>query len=179
MKIKQSFSLFISTFLFVGFLFLALAERGNAGFMPLPPCPCDTEELSNGLSGNEIVEIVCPGGNLGDDSSISDRPEEVRIALEVPPSSDYETSPGGPGESSCVINSDGVEPVNLDITDEQFELCRQRLLIGCGFGPPPPTLIPSITSVPTLSGWGFLSLAVVLALVGLGAILAKRKKASA
>ena len=43
----------------------------------------------------------------------------------------------------------------------------------------PPMMEPIVASVPTLSEWGFISLVVVLALVGVGAILAKRKKASA
>ena len=43
----------------------------------------------------------------------------------------------------------------------------------------PPTLAPIPTDVPTLSGWGFISLAVVLGVLGLGAFLVRRKKASA
>lgn len=47
----------------------------------------------------------------------------------------------------------------------------------------PPTIVPSLEpimrSVPTLSFWGFMSLAVVLGFVAVGVILAKRNKASA
>jgi len=43
----------------------------------------------------------------------------------------------------------------------------------------PPMLEPIVASVPTLSEWGLISLVVVLALVGIGAILTRRKKASA
>lgn len=43
----------------------------------------------------------------------------------------------------------------------------------------PPTLSPAVADVPTLSGWGFLSLAVVLGLVGIWAFLSRRNKASA
>ncbi len=156
---KNSISIYAACFLIVGFFYIALAENGNAGIAPLPPCPCDTEVLSDGTSGNDIVEQVCPGGNLGENSVFQDSPEELRIALEIDPNSDYEVS----DNPSCTINTNGAEPVSLDLTDEEFELCRERLTIGCGFGPPPPA--PS-RNVPTLSEWGLIAMAGLLGIVG-------------
>src|SRR3990167_11367096 len=31
-------------------------------------CPCDTLELSDGTTGNDIIELLCPGGELGEDT---------------------------------------------------------------------------------------------------------------
>jgi|GEM_PF-3971583 len=31
-------------------------------------CPCDTLELSDGSTGNDIIEMLCPGGELGEDT---------------------------------------------------------------------------------------------------------------
>ena len=42
----------------------------------------------------------------------------------------------------------------------------------------PPTIMPDVTNVPTVSGYGLLSLAVVLGLIGVGAFLLRRKKAT-
>ncbi|HKQ33446.1 MAG TPA: hypothetical protein VJV40_09575, partial [Thermodesulfobacteriota bacterium] len=33
------------------------------------PCPCDTLELSDGTTGNDIIELLCPGGELGEGTS--------------------------------------------------------------------------------------------------------------
>ena len=34
-----------------------------------PPCPCDAVALPSGLTGNDIVDSLCPGGTLGPDSA--------------------------------------------------------------------------------------------------------------
>jgi len=44
---------------------------------------------------------------------------------------------------------------------------------------PEPTPEPVVSPIPTFNQWGFISLAVVLALVGLGAILVRRRKVRA
>ncbi len=43
MMIKNRFSLFLATFLIVGFFFLALPEKGYSGVMPLGCCQLDGE----------------------------------------------------------------------------------------------------------------------------------------
>jgi len=45
-----------------------------------------------------------------------------------------------------------------------------------GVSPPPATLGPVASSIPTLSGWGLLSLAVVLGILGIGAFLVMRRR---
>ncbi|MGE3523779.1 MAG: hypothetical protein AB7I96_13020, partial [Candidatus Dadabacteria bacterium] len=61
-------------------LFLPLAVLFSSAYAHAQ-CPCDSLELSNGLTGNEIVEIVCPGGALGEGSEVFRSIEGVAITL--------------------------------------------------------------------------------------------------
>ncbi|MGH7808598.1 MAG: IPTL-CTERM sorting domain-containing protein [Thermodesulfobacteriota bacterium] len=122
--------------------------------------------MSNGLTGNEIVEIVCPGGNLGDDSSSFVDSNDVAVSLENFPHTDYVVEENNVGDKDCVINTDGVEPVTLQITDQEYNSCRERLITGCDL---------HIRNIPTLSEWGLIAMAGVFGIIGLFAI--RRMKA--
>jgi hypothetical protein len=132
-------------------------------------CPCDTETLSNGLSGNEIVEILCPGGNLGEDTNAGIEPGLVIISLDGPPSTTYLTTENNLGDKFCEINTDGVLPETLQITDEEYLLCSISLIERCG--------LSTATNIPTLSEWGLIAMAGVLAIIG--AVALRRKKSAA
>lgn len=134
----------------------------------IPDCPCDTAELPNGLTGNEIVEIVCPGGSLGDDSASFVTPELVNVFLDIPPSTTYFTRETNVGDNICEINTDGVLPTTLQITDQEYRDCRERLIEGCSL---------DVRDIPALSEWGLIAMAGVLGMVGLYAIC--RRKAAA
>ena len=132
-------------------------------------CPCDTLELSNGLTGNEIVEILCPGGNLGGDTGAGIEPGLVIIFLDGPPNTTYLTRENNVGDKSCEINTDGVFPETLEITDEQFLLCSVSLIERCG--------LQNVRNIPTLSEWGLIAMTGLLAVIG--AVALRRRKAAA
>lgn len=132
-------------------------------------CPCDTLELSNGLTGNEIVEIVCPGGTLGEESEVFRSIEGIAITLIDFPHSDYVVDTNNFGLRFCEINSDGVFPETLQITDEQYLLCSVSLIERCG--------LSTTTNIPTLSEWGLIAMTGVLVIAG--AIALRRRRAAA
>lgn len=132
-------------------------------------CPCDSLELSNGLTGNEIVEIVCPGGALGEGSEVFRSIEGVAITLSDFPHSDYIVDTNNVGDRSCEINSDGVLPETLQITDEQFLRCTISLVERCS--------LQSTENIPTLSEWGLIAMTGLLAAIG--AVALRRKKSAA
>lgn len=132
-------------------------------------CPCDSLELSNGLTGNEIVEIVCPGGELGEGSEVFRSLEDIVISLSDFPHSDYAVETNNVGDRSCTINSDGVLSETLQITDEQFLRCSISLIERCG--------LQSTENIPTLSEWGLIAMTGLLAMIGVVAL--RRKKSAA
>ena len=132
-------------------------------------CPCDTLELSNGLSGNEIIEILCPGGHLGDDTGVAIDLGYINVFLENPPSTTYLTRVNNVGESYCEINTDGVLSESLQITDDQFLLCSSSLIERCG--------VQNVRNIPTLSEWGLIAMTGLLAMIG--AVALRRKKSAA
>lgn len=152
------------------FLLLAVLFLSNYAFAQIPPCPCDTETLSNGLTGNDIVELVCPGGVLGDDSDSEVEKDSVGVSIVPAPHGSYFAQETSDGDKFCFLNMDGALFFMLQITDEEYELCRQRLIEGCG-------LAPLNVNVPTLSEWGLLALAGILGIVGFMVI--RRRKVSA
>jgi hypothetical protein len=150
------------------FLLLAVLFISDYALAQIPACPCDTAELPNGLSGNEIVDIVCPGGSLGDDSVFFVTPDLVNVTLDVPPHTQYFTAENNVGEKRCEINTDGPEPVALDLNDQEYRNCRERLIQGCSL---------EVRDIPALSVWGLIAFAGVLGMIGLYAV--RRRKAAA
>ena len=132
-------------------------------------CPCDTLELSNGLSGNEIIEALCPGGNLGDDTGVATDLGLINVFLQNPPSTTYLTRVNNVGDTYCEINTDGVLPETLEITDDQFLTCSVSLFERCG--------LQNVSNIPTLSEWGLIAMTGVLVIAG--AVALRRKKSTA
>lgn len=132
-------------------------------------CPCDTLELSNGLSGNEIVEILCPGGTLGDDTGVATDLGLINVFLENPPRTTYLTRVSNVGDTYCEINTDGVPPETLEITGDQFLTCSVSLIERCG--------LQNVRNIPTLSEWGLIAMTGVLVIAG--AVALRRRKAAA
>ena len=52
--------------IFILFMLTALISTGYAVAQKV--CPCDDTVLENGLTGDDIFEVVCPGGTLGSES---------------------------------------------------------------------------------------------------------------
>ena len=78
MKFKNQISLFVATFLIIGFFFLALPEKGYSGVVPMGGCcitdlgcidiisdeihlPCITTEVLGGSCTAEGLEGLCLG----------------------------------------------------------------------------------------------------------------------
>ena len=132
------------------------------------PCPCDTAELSNGLTGNDIVALLCPGGTIGEGNVWSVNPGVVAINGDVGNGSDaaYDVFTD---LMSCRL-TDFVNPaVFVSLTDQQVEACRARLIAGCRL---------LINPIPTLSEWGMIAMAGVLGVIGF-IVAARRRKALA
>jgi len=139
-------------------------------------CPCDDAKLPDGNSGDQIVEIICPGGTLAEGNVSVVDPDEVLIRR---PGSDENleltyTVFIDNGINVCAIFEEGVGVQDIELTDEEFVNCRRRLILGCnlnGLGS------GSIGSIPTLSEWGMIAMAGVLGIIGLYAAAQRRKAA--
>jgi len=163
---KYSYPLILLTLLFAAPYAFAQAS-----------CPCDTEELPNGNSGGEIVEIICPGGALAEGNTSVVNSDEVLIQrpggdqnLEL----DYTVFIDN-GINVCAIFEESVGSQDIELTDEEYVNCRRRLILGCnlnGLGN------GSMSNIPTLSEWGMIAMAGVLGIIGLYAA-ARRRKAAA
>ena len=133
-----------------------------------PLCPCDISTLQNGLSGSDIIDLLCPGGSLSSDSEFFLSPTGVVISLSGPPNTDYEVEEINEGEFFCSIDTDGEEPVTLQLIPEDYFSCRQQLIDRCNL---------LARNIPTLSEWGLIAAAGILGIAGL--IAARRRKAAA
>ena len=155
---KYSLILFLAVFIFPVY--------GYA--VPPPPettCPCDDTQLSNGQTGNDLIASICPDGVLGPDSSFILEPDDVSVTNQEP-FENYSALIVGDNKT-CGINADGATALVQIINDQEFELCRQRIVAGCG--------LTTIRPIPTLSEWGLIAMAGVLGLIG---FLAIRRKAA-
>jgi hypothetical protein len=142
-------------------------------FAQVTSCPCDTAELENGNTGDEIVAILCPGGHLAaGNESIFDT-DEVLVrrpggeSLELGYEVGIEDVEGG--DKFCAIFEDTVGNLGFKLEDEEYEFCRNSLIQRCGL---------LSHDVPTLSEWGMIAMAGVLGMIGLYAA-ARRRKAAA
>lgn len=140
-------------------------------FAQIPFCPCDIEELPNGNSGDEIVDILCPGGNLaaGNESIVTEegvliiRPSGEKLEL------GYSVFIEG-DDLVCSIFEETVDKLGFKLSVQEYEDCRQRLIQGCNLG-------QSATNIPTLSEWGMIAMAGVLGIFGLYMAVRRRKAA--
>jgi hypothetical protein len=133
-----------------------------------PVCPCDIATLENGLTGSDIIDLLCPGGSLGSDSEFFLSPTAVLISLDGPPNTDYEVEEVNEGVFFCAINTDGAQPVPLQLLPEDYFRCRQQLIDRCNL---------LARNIPTLSEWGLIATAGILGIAGLIAV--RRRKAAA
>ncbi|MGH7850323.1 MAG: IPTL-CTERM sorting domain-containing protein, partial [Thermodesulfobacteriota bacterium] len=124
-------------------------------------------ELNTGFTGNEIVDILCPDGELGEGNEFVLTQDRVTISSET---FLYDVL-GGPDETpACGILQLGVTGIGTQISDQDFENCRQRLIRGCNLN--------LINPIPTLSQWGMIAMAGVLGIIGLFVAVRRRKAAA-
>ena len=129
-----------------------------------PSCPCDTHQLQNGTSGNDIIELLCPGGELAEGISYDLNAIIARISgdgygysVQIIPQS-----------TGCGITANG-QAVGIATSTEEAEVCRSGLIQRCG--------LTLVTPIPTISEWGMIAAAVGLGIIGLF-IAVRRKKAA-
>jgi hypothetical protein len=140
-------------------------------FAQIPSCPCDTEELPNGNSGDEIVDILCPGGNLAAGNNSIVNPEQVLIIRPTGEKLELGYAVFEEGDDLvCSIFEETVADLGFKLSVEEYENCRQRLILGCS--------LLSTRNIPTLSEWGMIAMAGVLGMIGLYAATRRGKAAA-
>lgn len=151
-----------------GFLIL-LTVLFVSDYAMAQPCPCDTEQLSNGFSGDVIVGVLCPGGKIAEGNIWSLNPGVVAISGEIGNGvgAAYQVFTNPP---ACEITDFVNKPVLVSLTDQEVEACRLRLIRGCSLVFP--------RNIPTLSEWGMIAMAGILGIIGL-TVAARRRKAVA
>jgi hypothetical protein len=168
MMIKNQISLFAATFFIIGFFFLTLPEKGLGG-TPLLGC-CKDAAGCIGCGTLEVCAIRgfdCPGqpvtdffpGEMCNTSGVDDcKTPDQNLGCCV-------ISAGNCNDGEEIVDCDGLQGIAWFEVDNCSEV---------------PQCAPIVTDVPTLSGWGLLSLAVVLGILGIaGFMVIRRRKATA
>ncbi|MGH7849210.1 MAG: IPTL-CTERM sorting domain-containing protein [Thermodesulfobacteriota bacterium] len=130
-------------------------------------CPCDTLETPNGTTGNDIVELLCPGGELAE-GAISEINQDAVIIQSISENAAYLVQVI-PGATGCAIFAGGGGD-GTETTLEEALVCRERLIERCD--------LARISPIPTLSEWGMIAMAGVLGAIGLYAAMRRRKAAA-
>jgi len=165
MMIRNRISLFVATFLIIGFFFLALPEKGYSGTNGLSQLGCcvDNVEICIGCGslGCAINESEC--GEIGGEG-LSRGDVCFNNGFCLPPKDDdlgcCVISAGTCNGGELFVDCDAVGIAWFFDTD-----CSEV-----------PQCAPVATNVPTLSGWGLLSLAVVLGILGIAGFMVMRRK---
>ncbi len=129
-------------------------------------CPCDTLELSDGTTGNDIIELLCPGGELGEDTLFELNRFEAAVGSE---SAFYQALNIPELGSGCLIAILDVGAEGMELTTEETETCMRSLIERCN--------LQLLSPIPTLSEWGLIAMAGVLGVIGLYAAMRRRKAA--
>ena len=132
-----------------------------------PSCPCDDIELSSGNTGSDIFEILCPDGELSEGAESVVLRESVDVFISDSGLIIYQTNDLGDG-FSCSI-SDASQGNGTEITEEDYQNCRRKLIEGCN--------LKQINPIPTLSDWGLVAMAAILGVAGY--FVVRRRKAAA
>jgi hypothetical protein len=147
------------------FILLTVLFISDYAFAQIPSCPCDTLELSNGLTGNEIVDLLCPGGSLGEETIFELTPDLVLITTDI---MGYSVQSSPENGLICEFGEDSIGSNGAKLTAQEYENCRTRLIVGCRL---------NSRTIPTLSEWGLIAMAGALGIVAL--IVARRRKSTA
>lgn len=176
MIIKNRISLFVATFLIVGFLSVTLIENANAqGSDPI--CVLNIEKVSIPADNTPFDFIITGDGSgqfsLSDPGNPTtfielDDPQTVTVTEELPPGWELDKI-----ECTELPNDCGDTPcLNITINEETNSITAQCLDNDegtCTF-----TNVKLPTNVPTLSEWGLIAMASILGIVGFMVI--RRKK---
>ena len=151
---------------------LTLLFVSDYAFAQIPSCPCDTIELQDGTTGNDIIDLLCPGGELGENTDFEFGTEGVVVFSGIPPFGNfmfYQVVQIPDVGQGCGFFQDG-DDAGIEISLEEFESCRLSLIRRCD--------LRIINPIPTLSEWGMIAAVTGLGLIGLF-FVTRRKKAAA
>jgi hypothetical protein len=123
--------------------------------------------LPNGVSGNDIIALICPDGELAEGVGFDLTPLVVRVISED--GNGYSVQ-NIPDSVACGIVSMG-QGEGVPITPEEVIVCRVSLIERCGLN------VTRVTPIPSMSEWGMIATAAGLGIIGL-LITARRKKAA-
>ena len=129
-------------------------------------CPCDTLELDDGTTGNDIIELLCPGGELGEGTEFELNQFSVAVGSE---SAFYQALNIPELGTGCIIALLDEGSNGMELTTEETEICRRSLIERCN--------LARISPIPTLSEWGMIAMAGVLGVIGLYVAMRRRKAA--
>ena len=135
-------------------------------YSQIPSCPCDDIVLTSGNTGNDIFEMLCSDGELTADAEFvltHDTVEVFESGVLI-----YQTNAIG-GGFGCGI-SDASQGSGTEITEQEYENCRQKLIEGCS--------LKNVNPIPTLSEWGLIAMAGALGVIGLYVVTRRRKAAA-
>jgi len=171
--IKNKLSLFVTTFLIVGFFVLALPEKGYSGINGIPQLGCcliPPGDICTGCGSQDcsILDSECTA--LSSDNQLSGGKVCVDGTTCVDPFDDRGCCVISAGR--CIENQTLTLGGGCDAEGGRAWFLRTDCseVPECAF----------VADVPTLSGWGLISLAVVLGIMGIvGFMVMRRRKVSA
>jgi len=167
---RNRFSLFLATFLIVGFFFLALPENGYSGLGPLGCCIDDGLNcIGCGLQEDSldcaITQNNCPLGGTDFETG------EVCLTI---PGGDDRCDVDNSGLGCCVLSEDNCEE------GQTIGACNGDGIAwfrGVECSEVPQCQVDVASAVPTLSEWGLIAMAGILGIVGFMVI--RRRKVPA
>lgn len=130
-------------------------------------CVCDALETPDGTTGSDIVELLCPGGELAE-GAIYEIDQDGVVIQSGSENTGYLVQ-AFPGESGCAIFAGG-DGNGTETTFEDAVDCRASLIERCD--------LKLINPIPTLSEWGMIATAGLLGMIGLYAAMRRRKAAA-
>ena len=169
---KNRFSLFVATFLIIGFFFLALPEEGYSGLPTSPggpPC-CDVIEQGTCVGGDPNAMTAC-GSQACSEGECSFLKNEICVEggqgsgrCEQPTGCCQLFAPDGPDE--CFGTNDIPE---CEAKKGEFipgGVCSTNGIECIG---------PQVSPIPTLSQWGLIAMAGILGIIGFIMVIRRRK----
>ncbi len=175
MMLKNRFSLFAATFLIIGLFFLALPEKGFSGTSSATFGTCCID-----LSDGECITcefFACAYSKSFCEQELGGDFESGAGGVCVDDDKGPRCGDGDPEVLGCCVIEegnceDGV--IRGDCFDEQGEGADFWVFNeSCS---DVPECAPLPKNVPTLSGWGLISLAVVLGILGIAGFIVMRKR---
>jgi metal-sulfur cluster biosynthetic enzyme len=121
--------------------------------------------LQNGVTGNEIIERLCPDGELGEGVTYDLTGLIARISSEDGEGYSVQNIPTS---VACGITSMG-QADGIKITEQEEKVCRSGLIHRCN--------LKLITPIPAISELGMIATVVGLGIIGLLTTM-RRKKAA-